>query len=336
MLEIVSVAPELFVSVTVCGALVVPTACAAKVRLAGARVTGTTAFPFRLRICGLPGPDVATTAPPLMVPGNEGVNVTVRVHLAPAARGPPQGVVPLPATAKLPLALSELMVTALALLLVTVTGLLVLVAPTPVALKLTLVGLNFSGAVGPPVPVPESATICAPRPELSEMVSPPATAPAEVGWKVTATVHFAPPASVAPQVPPVTVKLPPVAKLRFNDVVSLLVRVTDLAAWLPTATVPRLRAAGLNVSGATPLPARVTNCGLLPALSLMVSAPVMAPSAPGANFTPMVQLDPAFNEPGQLLFATKLPLAVIAPMVSGLDPVLVRVTVWLALVEPAA
>src|SRR5258708_39440429 len=108
------------------------------------------------------------------------------------------------------------MVTALALVLVTVTGLLVLVAPTPVALKLTFVGANFNGTVGPPLPVPESATICGPIPELSVMARPPEIAPAEVGWKVTVTVHFAPPASVAPQVPPVTEKLPPVPKRRFS------------------------------------------------------------------------------------------------------------------------
>ncbi len=100
--------------------------------------------------------------------------------------------------------------------------------------------------------------------------------------------------------------------------------------------MPRLSAAGLNVSGATPVPVSVTNCGLLPALSVMVSAPVTAPSADGANLTPIVQFAPAFNDPGQLLLATKSPLAVIVPMISGFAPVFVSVTAWLELVEPAA
>jgi hypothetical protein len=47
-LDIVSVPPELFVSVTVCGALVVPTVCALKVRLVGSNVTGTTPLPEAL------------------------------------------------------------------------------------------------------------------------------------------------------------------------------------------------------------------------------------------------------------------------------------------------
>jgi hypothetical protein len=42
---------ELFVKVSVCAVLVVPTVCDAKVRLAGAMVKGRTAVPVRLTIC---------------------------------------------------------------------------------------------------------------------------------------------------------------------------------------------------------------------------------------------------------------------------------------------
>src|SRR5271157_2501637 len=165
----VTVAPELLVAVTSMGLLVVPTVCAGNVKLIGDKVTGTTALPLRSTICGLPAPEVATATDPLTVPGMDGLNVTAIVHLAPAARGPPQGVPPLPAAAKFPLAVRELMVTALPLVLVTVTVFAALVAPTPVALKLAVAGLNFSGTTGPPVPFPESATTCGLSAPLSAM-----------------------------------------------------------------------------------------------------------------------------------------------------------------------
>lgn len=96
MLEILSVDPELFVSVTVFGALVVPTVCAAKVRLVGASVTGTTPVPVSPTICGLPAPEVGIATAPLIEPVSVGVNVTDKVHFAAAASAPPHGVVPLP------------------------------------------------------------------------------------------------------------------------------------------------------------------------------------------------------------------------------------------------
>jgi hypothetical protein len=46
-----SVVPELFVTVSVCAGLGVPTGCDAKVRLAGAIVTGRTAVPVRFTTC---------------------------------------------------------------------------------------------------------------------------------------------------------------------------------------------------------------------------------------------------------------------------------------------
>jgi len=46
-----SIVPELFVTVSVCAALGVPTGCDGKVRLAGAMVTGRTAVPVRFTTC---------------------------------------------------------------------------------------------------------------------------------------------------------------------------------------------------------------------------------------------------------------------------------------------
>jgi len=99
MLEMVSVPPELLVRVTVWGALVVPTFCAAKVRLAGDRDTGSAPVPVTSTICGLPAPEVAMATAPLVDPVLDGVKVTLRVHLADAASAPPQGEAPLPKAA---------------------------------------------------------------------------------------------------------------------------------------------------------------------------------------------------------------------------------------------
>ena len=54
-LEMASVPPELLVSVTVFGALVVPMAWPVNERLVGATVTGTAPVPESAATCGLPG-----------------------------------------------------------------------------------------------------------------------------------------------------------------------------------------------------------------------------------------------------------------------------------------
>lgn len=95
------------------------------------------------------------------------------------------------------------MVTEPALLLVTVMVLAALVTPIPVEEKVSVGGMNVSGAVGPPVPVPESAAICGLSAPLVVMASAPLIAPAEAGAKVTVMVHFAAAASEVVQVPPV-------------------------------------------------------------------------------------------------------------------------------------
>ena len=99
MLEMVSVVPELLVSVTVWGALVVPTDWDEKVRLVGDSATGISPVPDRPTICGLPAPEVAMATAPLIDPVSVGVKVTENVHLADLASAPPQGEVPLPTAA---------------------------------------------------------------------------------------------------------------------------------------------------------------------------------------------------------------------------------------------
>ncbi len=173
MLKMVRVAPESLVSVTVLAALVVPTAWAANERLVGDRVAGSAPVPLTSMICGLPAPEVAMATAPFVEPVLLGVNVTASVHFADAASGPPQGVAPLPVAEKPVLALSAEIVIGFELPLVTVMVFGALVTPMPVAAKLRVGGLNVSGTVGPPLPVPESATICGLSAPLVAIARPP-------------------------------------------------------------------------------------------------------------------------------------------------------------------
>ncbi len=50
-----------------------------------------------------------------------------------------------------------------------------------------------------------------------------------------------------------------------------------------------------------PVPAKLIVCGLLPALSEMLSWPLKGPSADGVKVRLMVQLEPAFTELPQVL-----------------------------------
>lgn len=56
-----------------------------------------------------------------------------------------------------------------------------------------------------------------------------------------------------------------------------------------------------------PAPERFTTCGLVSALSVKVSAPVVAPATVGENVTPMVQLPPAATLAAQVLLTTLNP-----------------------------
>src|SRR5712691_12342229 len=88
-----------------------------------------------------------------------------------------------------------------------------------------------------------------------------------------------------------------------------------------------------------PVPVNGTVCGLPAALSVIVSVPVRAPTAVGANVTLIVQFAPAARVAGLIGQATtpvldsaKSPEAAIELIVTALAPVLVRVTVFAALV----
>ena len=76
------------VSVTIVGALVVPTVRLANVRLAGEIVTGTEPVPLRLTVCGLFEAPSVNVSVPARAPVAVGENVTPTLHAAPVATLP--------------------------------------------------------------------------------------------------------------------------------------------------------------------------------------------------------------------------------------------------------
>src|SRR6202521_4526925 len=78
-----------------------------------------------------------------------------------------------------------------------------------------------------------------------------------------------------------------IEKLEFGAAVSV-----TACGWLvaPRATVPNLTIPGDNTACAIPLPVRLTTWGLDGALSLIVIAPLIVSTVPGAKLTSTVQV----------------------------------------------
>jgi hypothetical protein len=116
--------------------------------------------------------------------------------------------------------------------------------------------------------VPLRATVCGLFGALSVNVSVPESAPASLGENVTPILHAAPAATLVPQVLLAIAKSPAVATpVNVSAVFSLLVRVTNFAALvLPATTAPNTKLLAERVTGRTPVPLRLTVCGLVSAL----------------------------------------------------------------------
>ncbi len=123
-----------------------------------------------------------------------------------------------------------------------------------------------------------------------------------------------------------------------NDALPVFVSVTACAALVVlTCWFPNERLVGEKLTaGTVPVPARLTFCGLLLALSVMVMAPVRVPVAVGVKVTLMVHLAPAATEMPQSLVCAKSPPATMLEIVSGALPVLVSLTGFAVLVVPTA
>jgi hypothetical protein len=151
--------PEL-ITVTACAALLVPSACEAKVRLvaesvtAGAVTPEVVPVPLKAAVWGEPLALSVTVRVPVRAPAAVGVKVTEIVQLAPAATLVPQLLV----SAKSPDAAIELSVRAAWLELVSFTACAVLDVPVVCEAKVRLVGDSVAVGVAA-TPGPLSATV---------------------------------------------------------------------------------------------------------------------------------------------------------------------------------
>jgi hypothetical protein len=97
--------------------------------------------------------------------------------------------------------------------------------------------------------------------------------------------------------------------------------------------LPKLKLVGERLAIApSPVPVRVTVCGLFTALSVNVRVPFRTPPVVGVNVTPMVQAVPGLMGTVQLLVSAKSPLVLIVSGVRAPVPVLVNKIVCGALV----
>jgi hypothetical protein len=143
--------------------------------------------------------------------------------------------------------------------------------------------------------------VCVPAPAVYAIVAVPLRTPVAVGVKVTVSVQDALAASDPVQVVLPTAKSPAVVNGRLSvmAVVALVfLSVTSVQVVVAlTAALGQVADAGVTEragAAATPLPERFTDCGLVGALSVILSVPVRGPVvAPGVNETPMLHDAPA-------------------------------------------
>lgn len=148
-------------------------------------------------------------------------------------------------------------------------------------------------------PTPEASCTCVPTEALSTTVTPPTSVPVVRGVNVTVTVHDLPLASAPPQgdvVPGTVVKYPPpeILPIVIEAAVPFLT-VRSFETDVFNATFPKLRLAGLKVSGEVapfcPVPLSPPTTGFPEDVGLMVSAPLMIPLVVGVKLTEIVHLD---------------------------------------------
>jgi hypothetical protein len=126
-------------------------------------------------------------------------------------------------------------------------------------------------------------------------------APVACGVKITVIVHDPPAETVEGQllVCEKSALLTPMRLIAVivRAVVWRFVKVVLIGLLeLPTITVPKLSELGEKVTGLIPVPFTAIVCGLLPALSEMVTVPDAVPATVGVNVTVMLQVAPAAME----------------------------------------
>ena len=179
---------------------------------------------------------------------------------------------------------------------------------------------------------------------LSVTVTVAVRVPGAVGVKVTVIVQLPLPATEPPQlfVWPKSPALVPLnaMPLMVNAVLPVLFKVTVCPALVePTFWLVKVKLEAVNAAvGALPVPVKLTNCGLVLALSLIVIVADLAPDAVGEKVTVILQLLPADTGlPHVLLWAKSpalVPVTTTELTVSVAFPVLFTVTPCEALVVP--
>jgi hypothetical protein len=323
------------VTVTSWLALAAPTATTPKFKALEESVTGALPVPVRLTFWGLFTALSVKVSVPVAELVAVGENVTPTMQLAPAARLAAQVLL---AIAKAPLIPMLEKVRDTLWRLVRVTVMAALVLPTATAPKFKVLAERVTGELVL-LPVPVRFTLWGLFGALSVNVSVPVAAPVAVGVKVTPTAQLAPAAMLVPQVLLAIAKAPLIPTLeKVRGTFCWFVSVTVLAELvLPTATVLKLNVLADRVTGALPVPLRLTVWGLFSAWSVNVNAPVAAPVVTGVNVTPTMQLAPAARLAAQVLLAiAKAPLVPMLEKLKAALPRFVSVTVLAALVLPTA
>jgi hypothetical protein len=194
--------------------------------------------------------------------------------------------------------------------------------------------------------VPDRAIVCGLPLALSATLTAAVKEPLAAGVKVTLIVQLPPAATLVPQLLLCEKSLgfaPASARpVMLSAALPVLLRVM---VWegltTPTGSFPKLRLLGERPTpGLAPVPDRAIVCGLPLALSATLTAAVKEPLAAGVKVTLIVQLPPAATLAPQLLLCAKslgfAPVSAIPLILKAPLPVLLKVTVWAALVAPTA
>jgi hypothetical protein len=238
---------------------------------------------------------------PLFAPLDGGVNETLNVALCPPVNVTgveiPLTLNPVPLTATCEIEMLVLPV------FVTVSD-RVWVWPVCTLPKLRLVG--FAPSAPAATPVPDRAMFRVGFDAFEVTATLPLTAPATVGANETLKVALCPEVRVTGVVMPVRLKPEPLAAT--CEIVTLplpvLVTVSERVCLLPTATLPKLRLVGFEVSvpeTAAPVPeSGMFNVGF-DAFEVTATLPLTAPAAVGANETLKVALCPEVSVTGAVI-----------------------------------
>jgi hypothetical protein len=184
-----------------------------------------------------------------------------------------------------------------------------------------------------PVPVRLEFSVF-PTPAETERV--PVCAPAVVGSSETAIVQDELPATEAPHVPPLTWAKGPVRETVSGiGVVDEFFTVNENGALgTPSPTLPNPCEAGDRAMGVVPVPLNEIVCVAVAALSATTTLPACAATAVGMKEIVILQFFPAATDVPHVLVCVNGPVALTLVTASAVLLLLVRVTLFVALLDP--